>query len=234
VVSYLVLPYLWRLHEREHPALADVGRITRTASGIPGDPVNVGLIASETDLDRAMLATGWYPADPITLGSSLLIAADVVFRRPYVSAPVSSLYLLGRKEDLAFEQPVGDDPSRRHHVRLWRSEKLDELGRPLWSGSATLDLRVGFSSDTGQITHHISPDVDGERDKILNDLRQAGKLSGIRWIDGFHTELSGRNGEGDPWRTDGRLGIGIISEPMAREGSASRPTVSPSGPASQR
>ena len=29
----------------------------------------------------------------------------------------------------------------------------------------------------------------------------------IDWKDGFHTELDGKNGGGDPWHTDGRLAI---------------------------
>jgi hypothetical protein len=154
-----------------------------------------------------MLAAKWYPADPITLASSIRIAGDVVFDRPYNEAPVSNLYLYGRKEDLAFEFPVGSDPDKRHHVRFWKSEKVDEQGRPMWFGAATLDSGVGLSHDTGQITHHISPDVDAERDKIIVDLKSAGALKTVQWIEHFHKVLEGRNGGGDPWRTDGRLAV---------------------------
>jgi LssY-like putative type I secretion system component LssY len=104
------------------------------------------------------------------------MVGSVVFHRPYVDAPVSKLYLWGRPEDLAFEQAVGDAPARRHHVRFWRSGAADEMGRPLWLGAATYDVGVGFSHTTGQITHHIAPDIDGERDKIIADLHQAGQL----------------------------------------------------------
>ena len=210
IVAYLVLPAAWKRHETRHPALINVEKITRTGAGIPGDPIDVALVGSEIELHRAMLGAGWYPADPITLRTSLRIAEDVVFRKPYVDAPVSNLYLFGRREDFAFEQPIGGDPSRRHHVRFWKSPTLESDGRPMWLGAATLDRSVGFSHDTGQITHHIAPEVDRERDMILDQLQRAGMLTGIDWIDGFHDELSGRNGEGDPWRTDGRLGIGIL------------------------
>lgn len=211
LVAYLLLPLVWHEHEARHPAITEAGRITRTRSGIPGDPIDVGLVGSEEDLQRGMLAAKWFPADPITLKSSLRIAVDVVFRRPYVDAPVSPLYLFGRREDLAFEQPVGDNPRERHHVRFWRSPTPDENGRPLWLGSATLDLKVGFARDTGQITHHISPDVDADRDKIIADLQKAHALSDVYWIDHFHKELEGRNGEGDPWHTDGRLAVGVLN-----------------------
>jgi hypothetical protein len=224
VVAYVVLPLAWRWRERRHPALDDAPRIAHTASGIPGDPINVGLVAAEEEIHRGMLAADWHPADPITLRSSIRIAGSTVFHREYEDAPVSNLYVWGRKQDLAFEQPVGDDARRRHHVRFWRSEKLDDDGRPLWLGAATFDTKVGFSHTTGEITHHISPDVDAERDKIIADLNRAGALADEYSIDGFHEKLDGKNGGGDPYHTDGRLAVGILAQPAA---GASRPKVEP-------
>jgi hypothetical protein len=209
--AYLLLPVLWRRHERRHPALEEAPRITRTSDGIHGDPINVALVGTEKELHLAMLAAKWHPADPITLASSLRIAAGTVFHRPYDAAPVSSLYLFGRKQDLAFEQPIGADPRRRHHVRFWRAEKADDDGRPLWIGAATLDTRVGLSHTEGQITHHISPDVDQERDKVIADVKRAGDLVRVYWVDGFQDPPEGKNGGGDRWRTDGRLAVGVIA-----------------------
>ena len=91
--------------------------------------------------------------------TSLRIAADTVLRRPDDDAPVSNLFLFSRKQDLAFEQPVGDSPRQRHHVRFWRWDKLYE-DRTAWIGAATFDQSVGLSHTTGQVTHHIAPDVD--------------------------------------------------------------------------
>jgi LssY C-terminus len=210
ISAYLIVPTLWRVEIRRHPALQGAPRITHTAAGIHGDPLNIALVATEAALVKAMLAAGWHPADPLTLESSLRIASSTVFHRPYVEAPVSNLYLWGRKEDLAFEQPVGDDPERRHHVRFWRSAEADEMGRPLWIGAATYDVSVGFSHTTGQITHHIAADVDAERDKLMSDLSRAGQLSQDVWIEQFHQVLQGYNGGGDPYHTDGRLAVGII------------------------
>src|SRR5258708_6276816 len=119
IVAYLALPMWWKRHERRHPALNDAPRVSQTASGIPGDPLNLSFIGSEHDLVAAMLAAGWDPADPITLKSSLHIVESTILRRPYVDAPVSNLYLFGHKEDLAFEKPVGHDARERHHVRFW-------------------------------------------------------------------------------------------------------------------
>jgi hypothetical protein len=168
-----------------------------------------------------MQAAKWDAAAALGLRSDLKIAADTVLSRSDDEAPVSNLYLFGRKEDLAFEQPVGDSPRKRNHVRFWRTPQANSDGRPIWIGSATYDERVGLSHTTGQITHRIAPDVDAERDHLFADLKQTGELSEVYDVDHFHTVLEGRNGGGDVWRTDGRLMVGVI-KPGDAPGNANR------------
>jgi hypothetical protein len=211
MVAYLVIPFLTERYFHRHPSLDDIPGITQTGDGHPGDPLNVALIGTEAEVKRILLAAGWRPADPLGLRSDLEIAEATVLRRAYADAPVSNLYLFGRKEDLAFEQPVGNDPRKRNHVRFWRSEKTDPDGRPMWMGSATYDERVGLSHTTGQITHHIASDVDDERDHLFQDLKATGELSETYAVDDFHKIREGRNGGGDPWHTDGRLFVGVIA-----------------------
>jgi hypothetical protein len=209
-IAYIIAPFLWTRYERRHPWLADAPDVTHIRDGHPGDPLNVALVGSEAEVERIMAAAGWYAANPLGIQSDVRIAVDTVLERPYDEAPVSNLYLFGRKEDLAYEQPVGDDPRRRHHVRFWRCARSDESGRPVWIGAVTYDERVGLSHTTGQITHHIAPDVDKERDRLLDGLQKTGLLASVEIINGFHTTLEGKNGGGDAWRTDGRLFIGRI------------------------
>ena len=212
--AYVILPGLWR-HYEHHPSLAAAPTTTRTSQGIPGDPLNVGLIGGEDDAVHSMLAAGWSPADPITLKSSLRIAESVVFRTPDPNAPVSSLYLFGRRQDLAFEKPVGGDARRRHHVRFWRSADHGREGVPLFIGSATFDVSVGFSHDTGQVTHHIAPDIDAQRDGLIADLAGARRLTRIYQVTGVGATLLGRNGEGDRYVTDGELTVGVLADGAA-------------------
>jgi len=208
VVAYLILPRLWKHHEMRHAVFDESPRVTHTASDIPGDPLNIALIGTEEEVIRAMTAARWDPADALTFRSSVRIVVDTVLRKPDDEAPVSNLYLFGRKEDLAFEKPVGSSPKQRHHVRFWQIAKMYE-NRPAWIGSAAYDIGVELSRTTGQVTHHISPEVDAERDLLVADLTNAVHAQ-VEWLDGFHTQLQGRNGGGDPWRTDGRLAIVIL------------------------
>lgn len=209
MLAYLTLPALWRHHEHE-PGLASLPMVTRTASGIPGDALNVGLVGSQEDVLRAMHEAGWFPADPITLRTSIRIVGSVLLDRPYRDAPVSSLYYEGRKEQLAFEKPAGRSADRRHHVRLWQVLASGEDGRPVWLGSATFDRGVGLSHDTGQITHHIAPDIDAERDLLMHDLGEAGLVRNFFQISGIGPTLFGRNGEGDPYYTDGEIDVATL------------------------
>lgn len=215
--AYVLIPMGWIIYAHRHPALDETPGITITGDDHPGDPINVGLIGLEEDVRRIMRDANWFPADPLGLKSDVKIAADTVLSRPYNDAPVSNLYLFGRKEDLAFEQPVGDDPRQRHHVRFWKSARLDGQGRPLWTGSATYDKKVGLSHTTGQITHHIAEDVDIERDHLIDNLKQTGSLTSVQFIEDFHKVREGRNGGGDLWKTDGRLIIGIIQFAFSKQ-----------------
>jgi hypothetical protein len=205
--------------------------VTQTAQGIPGDPLNVGLVGSREEVVRALTGAGWHPADPITLRISLDIGLSVLLSRPYPEAPVSSLFYLGRRQDLAFEKPAGRSPASRHHVRLWLTVPHGAEAREEWLGAASFDRAVGFSHDTGQITHHIDPDLDAERAYFIGSLGQEGVLDRSYLVAGVGATLNGRNGEGDRYFTDGDVAVGVINprlgdaEPAARAATAPPETI---------
>jgi hypothetical protein len=76
------------------------------------------------------------------------------------------------------------------------------------------------------VTHHISPDLDAERDRLITGLQQAGVTEKVFWLDGFQ-RLQGKNGGGDPWRTDGRLKVASLA---LLSPSLAAPTNSPAKP----
>ena len=206
VTAYFLLPTFWTHYDRQQ-RLAGMPMTTMTAQGIPGDPINVGLIGDRADVLCAMRAAGWYPADAVTWRSSLEIAGSVLLDRPYRDAPVSPLIYLGRREDLAFEKPVGHSADHRHHVRFWKVLDEGEEDRPVWLGDATFDRSVGISTYTGAITHHIAADIDAERRVMSNDLQAAGMVEARYQVTGIGPTLAGRNGGGDPYFTDGEVWI---------------------------
>src|SRR6266550_2520318 len=70
LLAYVLLPLFWTHYEHQK-GLATLPMVTRTAQGIPGDAINVGLVGEQRDVLCAMNAAGWYPADPVTLRSSI-------------------------------------------------------------------------------------------------------------------------------------------------------------------
>jgi hypothetical protein len=205
-LAYFLLPLFWTHYEHQQ-RLAGLPMTTLTAQGIPGDPINVGLIGDSKDVLCAMHEAGWYPADPVTLRSSIEIAGSVLLDRPYKDAPVSPLFYLGRREDLAFEKPSGRSADHRHHVRFWKVLDNGQEDRPVWLGDATFDRSVGISNYTGAITHHISADIDAERSVLSGDLDAAGMVEAKYQVTGIGPTVAGRNGGGDPYYTDGEVWI---------------------------
>jgi LssY C-terminus len=229
-LAYLVLPALWTHHEHQK-GLASLPMVTRTAQGIPGDAINVGLIGSAKEVLCAMNAAKWYPADPVTFRSSIEIAGSVLLDRAYPDAPVSPLFYLGRREDLAFEKPAGKSADRRHHVRFWKVLDKGEEQRPVWLGAVTFDKGVGVSHFTGAITHHIDADIDAERDGLVKDIEDAGMATAKYQVTGVGPTLTGRNGGGDPYYTDGEVWVLRLVEDCQKQ--SGPVTALPSPPATE-
>jgi hypothetical protein len=230
VLAYVVLPAFWTHYEHQR-GLADLPMVTRTAQGIPGDPINVGLIGDEKEVLCAMNAAGWFPADPVTFRSSIEIAGSVLLDRAYKDAPVSNLFYLGRREDLAFEKPEGNSADRRHHVRFWKALDQGQEKRQVWLGAVTFDKSVGVSHFTGAITHHIDADLDAERELLTADLEGAGMVTAKYQVTGVGPTMTGRNGGGDPYFTDGEVWIVRLAEDCHKQ--TDPVTVIPSPPATE-
>src|SRR5215213_2076726 len=132
IAAYIIIPAVTSDYYRHHPTFDDNPRITTTGDGHPGDPVNVALIGTKEQVDTIMKAAKWYPAAALGIRSDIGIGVDTILKRPDDEAPVSKLYLFGRMEDLAYEQPVDGNPRQRNHVRFWKTEAAADDGRPIW------------------------------------------------------------------------------------------------------
>jgi hypothetical protein len=66
---------------------------------------------------------------------------------------------------------------------------------------------VTLSRDTGQVTHRIAANVDAERLRLIGELNDAHMVTSIYQMKGIGPTLNGRNGEGDPYYTDGEIWV---------------------------
>ena len=185
----------------------------RTAAGIPGDPINLGVEGSRAALLAAFRKGAWVPADPLSPHNDARLALDFVLHRSYPRAPVSRLYLFGRPEDLALEHELGA-VSRRDHVRFWDTRRWDpQTHLELWIGDASRDTGVEVVRTHGILfgtTHHISPFVDAERRRIVATLCGAGVVAAVVMEPGIGLTFLGHNGAGDPFVTDGRAAVIVL------------------------
>ena len=53
--------------------------------------------------------------------------------------------------------------------------------------------------------HHIDPKYDAERDSLVRDLANVGRVSRLNWMADFCPAARGLNGGGDRYETDRRL-----------------------------
>jgi hypothetical protein len=118
VLAYLALPRLHQLFTWLYVPDYFIGR-TRTGDGLLGDPVNLAFDGTEADIHAVMQRAGWTRAEEITLRSSWRMIVSAVLRRSYAEAPVSDLFLFGRRHAFAYQQEVEGNPSQRHHIRFW-------------------------------------------------------------------------------------------------------------------
>ncbi len=209
LLAYLVLPRVHTALSRIYLPDYFIGR-ARTREGILGDPLNLGFLGSDAQVQFSMAAAGWAPADPVNTRSTWRIIVATLSRRSYPEAPVSDLYVFGRPQDFAFQREVDGNPGQRHHIRFWNAPEgwlLPGGHRIGWIAGGTYDRSVGFSLFTLQITHKIEQDTDVERDFIVASLHDSPVPAEITTIKNFSTGYHSRNGGGDSIITDGDLPI---------------------------
>jgi len=222
LLTYITLPRLHQLMTWIYLPDYFFGR-TRTTEGVLSDPINLAFDGPEKDVHVAMRRAGWVLAEERTLASAWGMVRATVLRRSYPAAPVSDLYLLGRRHDFTYQQEVGGTTTKRHHVRFWRMPKdfvLPGGYRADWLAAGTYDRAVGFSFFTLQVTHRIDENIDVERDYVIDTVRHADPQVPVEVIHEFSASYQHRNGQGDRIRTDGHLPVIDVAGAASRSDGA--------------
>ncbi|HEX9105744.1 MAG TPA: LssY C-terminal domain-containing protein, partial [Longimicrobiales bacterium] len=168
----------------------------------PGDPVNLVLLGTGEGIDSAFDQAGWVRAERPGLRSLARGVTATIMERPAVGAPVSTQYFEGRKQDLAFELS-GPNARMRHHLRIWQLDGADGV----WVGAADQDIGLVVKPFRRSATHRIAPDVDLERDLIVQVLEASGCSDLLAYTDVPDAITSGRNASGQRFHTDGRIAV---------------------------
>ncbi|HEX4774257.1 MAG TPA: LssY C-terminal domain-containing protein [Candidatus Saccharimonadales bacterium] len=225
IAAYLLIPALIRairiLWPPSHLPLYCV-----TPDGFASDPLNIGIMATRRELINAMEKAGWHVADPHRGHYLIRSILSTVYGWSYPNSPVSSLYLFGRRQDIAFEIPIESEVGSRHHVRFWattfkdnrrltvrsihwhhRKGHIQTADNLLWVGAASRDVGINFIRHNLQITHMVDPDTNAERELIVGHLRDHRLVNKVETITlGNPYRLINRVWQGS-LHTDGKMTI---------------------------
>ena len=179
-------------------------RVT-SKNGTPGDMVNFLIVGTRDEVKKALAAAGWVPVDANVQDAITHALQDVLQHRAYSQMPMSPLYLFGRPQDMGYAEGIPlAIMQNRNHFRLWEAPWLSADGRPVWVGAGTHD--TGFERDSaGKLTHSIDPDVDHEREHIVESLRQAGEVKSVEYFAPTVPLRKGLTATGDEFHSDGRI-----------------------------
>jgi hypothetical protein len=193
---------------------------TNAEASADGDPLNLVLVGETPLMMSSMSECGWaftHRVDGTTVRRMITAALR---GNPYLTAPVSPLYVFGRKQDVAFQRSRSN-LSQRNHLRLWRAPFTVE-GRPVWIGQVSRDIGIKVTTRSPTLTTHvIDPMVDESRQFVLESLLFRFRISDFgftRASDPAPRSRPRQNLTGDDYFTDGlRLVVFLSQTPVGAE-----------------
>ena len=183
-----------------------------------GDPLNIAFVGESSDVLNSLSRSGWSFTHRITLRTVRREVGAAISGTPYAVAPVSSLYVFGRKQDVALQR-ARRSIAHRNHMRLWLAPYRFE-DRPVWIGQVSRDIGVKITTKSPTLTTHvIDPQVDTTREYLLHSLMGAGFVDRFAFVKGSAAASPSQphyNLTGDPYHSDGmRLLILLAPQPIA-------------------
>lgn len=163
----------------------------------PSDLVNVVLLGTRQQIERAFRAAGWYGEQRHSALALYRMYHCLVQRTGYSMGPMTRLRLNGRYPDAVYQKSL-DTFSKRHHIRLWRESAPD-----VWVGATTQDISLTFRRM--HVTHASDGEIDNERAKVVNDLWLTGCVSEASTL--RRDQLRIQEPAGLPISTDGDVAV---------------------------
>ena len=182
-----------------------VPRRTTTLKYADADFVNLAFVGSKQQVQRAFLAAGWQSADPVSRRSFAHHFYALLNNSAYPREPLRTFLLQGEPEDMNWQKSLNSF-ERRDHLRIWEWSN-EGVTEPVWLSSATHDTSGFLSVKHKQFAHHISPDIDDERAKVVRDLNFAGCLESVDYVERSQGSTIMTNATGDLMRTDGAIAV---------------------------
>ena len=178
---------------------------TTTRNGQDADIVNVALLGSASQMDAAFRAAGWTNGDRLSTRSVLRQLHAFLSFKNYPNEPISTQLVDGRKVNATWEKGL-DSYAKREHLRVWARNDVIE-GQTVWLGAMTRETGAALSVRQHKFIHHIDAQMDDGRAILVRDLRLAGCVAAVYYVQRPRMAHSAMNATGDAMRTDGSLGV---------------------------
>ena len=182
-----------------------------------GDPLNVVIVGESAEVLNSLSRSGWSFTHRIDLRTVRREVGAAIAGSAYPVAPVSSLYVFGRRQDVALQR-ARRSIAQRNHMRLWLAPYRFE-DRPVWIGQISRDIGVKVTPKSPTLTTHIiDPEVDTTREYLLHSLVAEGFVDRFAFVKGSAAGTPSQprtNLTGDPYHSDGlRLVVILSTEPV--------------------
>lgn len=177
-------------------------------SGKRHEPITLAVSGSREKLIETLQKAGWTQADDVDVVSGAKTALTTISRYvpgvkyDYEAVPMANMYLDGRPNEFAFNKN-SDHGVTRDHMRIFKTDKTDEHGDPIWEIAATRDTALGISPKDLNTWHEIDKNLDPERDMVMADLLGTGRVKSWHVAKG---ELDPADAEScKKYQTDGKV-----------------------------
>ncbi len=176
-----------------------------TKKSISADLLNLVFLGSREQVQAAFHEAGWHNSDPVSKHSFERNFYALLNNSGYAQQPMTTLLLDGKPEDMNWQKGL-NSYGRRDHLRIWEwtSEGTSEGA---WVSSSTHDTGAVLSVKYKGFVHHIAPDIDEERAKVVRDLNFAGCVKSVTYVSRSGLSMTTQNATGDVMFTDGSIAV---------------------------
>ena len=176
-----------------------------TLKSASADLVNIVFLGSQQQVQTAFRAAGWHGSDPVSRHSVMLNLYALLNNSGYAQQPMKTFLIEGKPEDMNWQKGL-NSYGRRDHLRIWQWMP-EGATQPVWLSSSTHDTGAILSVKYKGFVHHISPDIDDERSKVIRDLNFEGCVQSVTYVARPGVATMTQNAIGDPVRTDGSVAV---------------------------
>ena len=185
--------------------LSQVPHRTKTLKSVDADIVNLIFLGSKEQVQAAFREAGWGNSDPVGRRAVMRNLYALLNNSGYAKQPMKTHLLAGEPQDMNWQKGL-NSYGRRDHLRIWQWTP-EGATEPVWVSTSTHDTGAALSFKYKGFIHHISPDIDDERAKVIRDLNFSGCVKSVSYVARPGIATMTQNATGDLVRTDGSIAV---------------------------